>query len=113
MKLRTGRHLDGKDGPAATIYVQLGSEPSDTDEWLGVIFSRARAELVIAITNGEWPPLSTTDGPPEHEHRWASDALCVPPQDGRATVLFRCGGCTTIAYGHATPDEIRDDNPPF
>ena len=113
MKLRTGRHLDGKATPAATIYVQLGAEPSDDDEWLGVIFSQSRAELVIAIVNGDWPPLSTDGGPSEHEHDWKSDALCVPPQPGRATVLFRCGGCLALAYGHATPDEIHDADPPF
>jgi hypothetical protein len=112
VKLRAGRHLGPGPGPS-TIYMQLGDEPGDDDEWLGVIFDPARADTLLAIANGENPPLSTPGGPQEHKHHWKSDALCVPPQPGCATVLFRCGGCPMLAYGHATPDEIHDLNPPL
>lgn len=51
MKLRTGRKLD------LTIYIQLGDEPSDDDELLGLFLDPARADLFVKIANGESPPL--------------------------------------------------------
>ena len=46
----------------------------------------------------------------EHEHYWVPDALCMPIQPGRATVLFRCRvpGCPLLAYGHTVPAEIQE-----
>jgi len=51
VKLRTGRKLD------CTIYIQMGDEPSDADELLGLFLDPARAELFVRIVNGESPPL--------------------------------------------------------
>lgn len=51
MRLRPGRHQ------ARNLYVQLGDEPSDDDEYIGVIFDPARAEALIAIIN-DGPPLA-------------------------------------------------------
>ena len=51
MRLRTGRKLD------VTLYIQLGDEPSDDDELLGMFLDPARAELFVKIANGEVPPL--------------------------------------------------------
>ena len=51
MKLRTGRKL------GRTVYIQMGDEPSDNDELLGLIIDPARAALLVLIVNGESPPL--------------------------------------------------------
>ncbi len=51
MKLRTGRKLD------LTIYVQMGDEPSDDDELLGLFLDPMRAKLFVDIVNGDSPPL--------------------------------------------------------
>lgn len=50
MKLRTGRKL------GQTIYIQMGDEPSDDDELLGLIIDPARATVLVQIANGEIPP---------------------------------------------------------
>jgi hypothetical protein len=50
MKLRTGRHLGPTPGPS-TIYMQLGSEPSDKDVWLGVIFDPSVADRLVWLVN--------------------------------------------------------------
>lgn len=52
MKLRTGRKLD------LTLYIQMGDEPSDDDELLGLFLDPARASLFVEIVNGERPPLN-------------------------------------------------------
>ena len=44
----------------------------------------------------------------DHEHYWMPDALCVPVLPNHATVLFRCRGCTLVAYGHTVPGEIQE-----
>jgi len=109
VRLRTGRHLN------RTIYVQLGDEPSDDDELLGLFLDPQRAAVMVAIANGDQPPLSTPGGPDGepagpagHEHYWMPEALCVPPERDRARVMFRCGFCPLLAYGQAAPDEIRE-----
>jgi hypothetical protein len=50
VKIRLGRHQD------RNLYVQLGDEPSDEDEYLGVIFDPTRAKFIVEILNGERPP---------------------------------------------------------
>ena len=52
MKLRTGRKLD------LTLYIQMGDEPSDDDELLGLFLDPARAGLFVKIVNGEAPALT-------------------------------------------------------
>lgn len=52
MRLRTGRKLGGY-----TLYIQMGDEPSDDDELLGMMLDPARGELLVKIVNGESPPL--------------------------------------------------------
>jgi hypothetical protein len=50
MKIRLGRKQD------RNLYIQLGDEPSDEDEYLGVIFDPTRAFYIVQILNGESPP---------------------------------------------------------
>ena len=50
MKIRTGRKQD------RNLYIQLGDEPSDEDEYLGVIFDPIRAAILVEILNGACPP---------------------------------------------------------
>lgn len=50
MKIRIGRHQD------RNLYVQLGDEPGDEDEYLGVIFDPRRAAILVEILNGNRPP---------------------------------------------------------
>ena len=50
MRFRTGRKQD------RNVYAQLGDHPSDEDEYVGVIFDPRRAEVIVAILNGERPP---------------------------------------------------------
>jgi hypothetical protein len=45
MKIRQGRHRK------ENIYVQLSDEPSDDDEWLGVIPDVKRGELIVDVMN--------------------------------------------------------------
>ena len=45
MKIRTGRHQD------RNLYIQMGDEPSDEDEYLGVIFDPTRAKFLVEILN--------------------------------------------------------------
>lgn len=45
VKLRHGRKQD------RNIYLQRGPEPSDDDEYLGVIFDPAKAAILIEIVN--------------------------------------------------------------
>lgn len=52
MKIRLGRHQ------SRNLYVQLGSAPSDDDEYIGVIFEPSRAEYIAGILNGDIPPLN-------------------------------------------------------
>jgi hypothetical protein len=58
VKIRAGRKQD------RNLYIQLGDEPSDEDEYLGVIFDPARAAALIEILNGERPPFGGTDSRP-------------------------------------------------
>lgn len=44
-KLRPGRHQ------AQNIYIQRGPEPSDDDDYIGVIFDPERASALIAAVN--------------------------------------------------------------
>lgn len=50
MKIRLGRHQD------RNLYIQLGDEPSDQDEYLGVIFDPHRADSVVQILNEHFDP---------------------------------------------------------
>jgi len=50
VKIRTGRKQD------RNLYVQLGDEPSDDDEYPGVIFDPRRAAVLVEILNGSRPP---------------------------------------------------------
>ena len=50
MRIRPGRHQD------RNLCIQLGDEPSDEDEYLGVIFDPARAAVLIEELNGDRPP---------------------------------------------------------
>lgn len=50
MKIRTGRELE------RNLYIQLGDEPSDDDEYLGVIVDPLRAAVLVDILNGDRPP---------------------------------------------------------
>ena len=52
MKIRQGRKQD------RNLYIQLGDEPSDEDEYLGVIFDPTRALYLIRILNGVDPPFT-------------------------------------------------------
>jgi hypothetical protein len=45
MKVRQGRHQD------RNLYIQMGDEPADEDEYLGVIFDPVRARYVVQILN--------------------------------------------------------------
>lgn len=45
MKIRTGRKQD------RNLYIQFGAEPSDEDDYLGVIFDPARAKRLVEIMN--------------------------------------------------------------
>jgi hypothetical protein len=51
VKLRCGRKQP------QNLYVQQGDEPSDEDQYIGVIFDPMRAAVLIDIVNGERPPL--------------------------------------------------------
>ena len=55
MRLRTGRHQD------RTLYIQMGDEPSDDDDYLCVFFDPARTSLFVDIVNGDRPPLPQPD----------------------------------------------------
>jgi hypothetical protein len=50
-KLRCGRKQ------ARNLYLQLGDEPSDEDEYVGVIFDPDKAAMLIDIINGHRPAL--------------------------------------------------------
>ena len=52
MKIRQGRKQD------RNLYIQLGDEPSDEDEYLGVIFDPTRAMYLVQILNGDSPPFN-------------------------------------------------------
>lgn len=52
MRLRTGRK---NAQTARNLYLQLGDEPHDDDEYIGVIFDPVRAKLIAEIVNGERP----------------------------------------------------------
>lgn len=56
MKLRVGRKQD------RNLYIQLGDEPSDEDEYLGVIFDPMRAAVLVEMVNGDRPPLGDQEG---------------------------------------------------
>lgn len=51
MKIRLGPFNDN-------LYIQLGDEPSDEDEPLGVIYDPTRAKFIVQILNGESPPFT-------------------------------------------------------
>jgi hypothetical protein len=51
MRLRPGRKQP------QNLYVQQGDEPSDEDQYIGVLFDPTRAAVLIDIANGERPPL--------------------------------------------------------
>lgn len=53
MKIRLGRHQE------RNLYIQLGAEPSDDDEYIGVIFDPDRARVLVSIINGARPPLDS------------------------------------------------------
>jgi hypothetical protein len=55
VRLRAGRKL------SRTIYLQLGDEPSDDDELLGLFLDPARADLVVKTVNGPSPPSRSPD----------------------------------------------------
>ena len=48
MKIRQGRKQD------RNLYIQMGDEPSDDDEYLGVIFDPIRAKYLVQILNEEY-----------------------------------------------------------
>lgn len=50
MEIRQGRHQK------KNLYIQLGDEPGDDDEYIGVIFDPQRAEVIADILNGKRPP---------------------------------------------------------
>ena len=52
MKIRQGRKQD------CNLYIQLGDEPSDEDEYLGVIIDPTRAMFLVQILNGDSPPFN-------------------------------------------------------
>lgn len=56
MKIRTGR-TETREG-CRELYVQLGDEPSDRDEYLGVIIDPTRARYLVRILNGDDPPFT-------------------------------------------------------
>lgn len=47
MKIRTGRRQD------RNLYIQLGDEPGDEDEYLGVIFDPMRAAILVEMLNSD------------------------------------------------------------
>jgi hypothetical protein len=51
MKIRQGRKQD------RNLYLQVGDEPADEDEYIGVIFDPRRAAMIVAILNGKRPPV--------------------------------------------------------
>lgn len=52
MKIRVGRKQD------RNLYIQMGDEPSDDDEFLGVIFDPTRAKFIVEILNGDAEPFN-------------------------------------------------------
>ena len=48
MRLRTGRKQ------AQNLYVQMGDDPSDEDEYIGVIFDPTRAKYLCEIVSEYW-----------------------------------------------------------
>jgi hypothetical protein len=50
VRIRVGRKQD------RNLYIQLGDEPSDDDEYLGVIFDPMRAAVLVEVLNGKRPP---------------------------------------------------------
>lgn len=52
MKIRTGRKQP------RNLYIQIGDEPSDDDEYFAVVFDPTRARFLVQILNGEAPPFN-------------------------------------------------------
>jgi hypothetical protein len=50
MKIRQGFPQD------LGLYIQQGDQPGADDQFLGIIFDPARAEILVQILNGEQPP---------------------------------------------------------
>jgi hypothetical protein len=50
MRVRCGRKQP------QNLYIQIGAEPSDEDEYIGVIFDPVRAAVLIEMLNGTVPP---------------------------------------------------------
>lgn len=108
MKIRTGRHQD------RNLYIQLGDEPGDEDEYLGVIFDPARAAILAEILNGDRPPFDREEpAAPEkpkvlgHPDDAAEEWLAGEFEEDRSTVGVAYERSQMIDAFHAGSDWAR------